>query len=1378
MGVLGMIVPALRPVARFSLLSMPHPASSLPPVASIPWGWRSVFAAVRWLWWAFWAGVLLLLLSWAFLFFYLAPHIDQYQGQLERMASLKLGRTLRIDSVRASRDALPQLDIRGLRVYDQQGRVALALPQVQVQLTPLSLLRLRAERVVVLTPDLVLRRDAQGRIFVGGLDWGQGESGDTDAFVDGFFSLAQFEVRGGNMLWIDEKRQAPALALHDVQIGVRNAWGRHQFYVAATPPPAWGERLSVQADLRGAWLDRQPGAWRTWQGVIYADLPMANAAHLGQYLDGQLQLLRGAGALRSWAEFDRGEIRSVALDVALARVALRLQPDLPELDLQDLQGCLLLARQQHALQVLLKDGQFTTADGQQWPAGQLQLELQGDWAQPQAGQLRAEHLSLPILAKIAESLPMATRLRHHLQQLAPQGDIAQLQLAWQGDISAPKNYRAQGQITGLALAAQAEKQVSEPLNFIAPQAGFSGQTPDNILKSIASIPTIGQPGLAGVNIQFDVQQDGGKASLSLQNGWLEFPGVFQEPRIPVDKLSADAHWQFKGEAIAVQLDKVQFANADVQGSAQARWHTSAGQGDARFPGVLDLQGQFDHAQAGRVWRYLPLTVNQDARNYVQQAVQGGVGSRGEFQVRGNLLDIPSKDPKISTFRIAAHLDQGYYQFAPTALASAGSLPWPALKDLQGELVFDGYSMRVSKAQGLLGQVRIPEVQAELADWDELRVNLHGKVQDDLGRMLDTMRGSGLGALLGQSLGQAQGSGTAQLDLHLDLPIQQLAQSKASGQLKLEGNQLRWLPSLPPIEALHGVVRFDENGLVLQDIQGRILGGALQAQGGMGALAGRKDAGLHLQLQGQLNSQGLRAQTGLPEAWTALGQHLQGSSPYRLQIDAQPSSVALTLDSSLQGMAVHLPSPLAKDAASTQALHINWKSADAGKGAAPTQRLQANWGQAVAAQYEVQAPSGAVPPVVRGLLALGSLPANARLPDAGVQLLVQADVLDAGDWYARLANVLDSSAKMASTQSVLKAYLPQRVALRVGRLQLGDRALHSVQAQVERSGSDGWKISGQAQELAGQMEYHNGAAGQSDNLRARLQRLDWTEAQAAQMNEGLLHAPSSMPALDVLVEDFRLRGKALGRLEINANNYGAATDANREWRLNKLAISSPEAQFSSTGAWLAGQNRTVLNFNWALQDAGKLLDRFGQKEVLAKGKGNIEGQISWQGAITAPDTPSMNGKLQVHVQDGRFLKADPGAAKLLGVLNLQALPRRLNLDFRDVFAQGFAFDFVRGDMQIQKGLASTNNLQIKGVNAAVLMEGVADLKEETQDLHVVVVPEINAGTAALVATAINPAVGLGAFVAQWLLGKPVAKAATQHLRITGSWTDPKVEKIEK
>ena len=72
----------------------------------------------------------------------------------------------------------------------------------------------------------------------------------------------------------------------------------------------------------------------------------------------------------------------------------------------------------------------------------------------------------------------------------------------------------------------------------------------------------------------------------------------------------------------------------------------------------------------------------------------------------------------------------------------------------------------------------------------------------------------------------------------------------------------------------------------------------------------------------------------------------------------------------------------------------------------------------------------------------------------------------------------------------------------------------------------------------------------------------------------------------------------------------------------------------------------------------------------------------------------------------------------------------------------------------------------------------DLVRETQDLTVVVVPELNAGTASLVAAAINPVTGLGTFLAQWLLREPLQAAATQTFRITGTWADPQVERIAR
>jgi uncharacterized protein YhdP len=157
---------------------------------------------------------------------------------------------------------------------------------------------------------------------------------------------------------------------------------------------------------------------------------------------------------------------------------------------------------------------------------------------------------------------------------------------------------------------------------------------------------------------------------------------------------------------------------------------------------------------------------------------------------------------------------------------------------------------------------------------------------------------------------------------------------------------------------------------------------------------------------------------------------------------------------------------------------------------------------------------------------------------------------------------------------------------------------------------------------------------------------------------------------------------------------------------------------------------------------------------------------------------MDGQFNVNIESGQFLKADPGIAKLLGVLSLQSLPRRLTLDFRDVFSEGFTFDFVRGDVTIEQGQARTNNLQMKGVNAAVLMEGKVDIARETQDLRVVVVPELNAGTASLIASVVNPAVGIGSFLAQFFLRKPLIEASTQEFHIDGAWADPQITQVER
>jgi uncharacterized protein YhdP len=275
------------------------------------------------------------------------------------------------------------------------------------------------------------------------------------------------------------------------------------------------------------------------------------------------------------------------------------------------------------------------------------------------------------------------------------------------------------------------------------------------------------------------------------------------------------------------------------------------------------------------------------------------------------------------------------------------------------------------------------------------------------------------------------------------------------------------------------------------------------------------------------------------------------------------------------------------------------------------------------------------------------------------------------------------------------------------------------------------------------------------------------------------ASTQLPALDIVAEQFELSGKELGRLELVAEN--AELRAGREWRINRLVLANPDASFAATGKWAIsnGANRSSLDYQLDIGDAGKLLERFGYAHVLKGGKGKMGGQLSWDGLPFKIDMPSLSGQMQLDIAAGQFLKVDPGVAKLLGVLSLQSLPRRLTLDFRDVFSEGFAFDGVVASAGINHGVMKTDSFKMRGLSAVVLLDGEVDIAHETQDLTVVVLPEINAGAASVAyGLMVNPVIGLGTFLAQLFLRDPLMHAFTMEYHIAGSWKDPAISKLNR
>ncbi len=1334
--------------------------------------------------------------GWGALHLFIVPRIGELRPQLEASATRALGVTVRIEEISAySTGMIPAFELVNVRLFDAQGREALRLPRVLFSLSPRSVLNLQFDQLYVDRPTLDVRRAADGRFFVAGLDVSRGQGSDG-RLLDQVFSQPEFVIRHGTVLWTDELRGVPTLALRDVDLVLRNRARRHELRLDATPPPDWGDRFGLAARFEQPFLSMDNGRWREWSGQAFADFSRIDVSHLKRYADLGVDIQQGRGAVRAWVDVRRAKVVAATADLALADVWTRLDPALEPLQLASMSGQLGARFLPGSFELSTRDLAFDTARGQRWPGGNIQLtQTDANASRAAHGELVADRLDLAALTQIASRLPLGAQAHDALVRHAPRGLVERLKAKWQGPTGAIDQYQVQGRVQQLELQAQ-------------PAAGAGTE------------PTVGIPGIRGAALDFDLNETSGHASVALQAGSITLPGVFEEPVIPLTQLVADVAWQRDKDRLLVQIPRMRFSNQDAEGELQLKWQTGdplRAQGRARFPGVLDLQGNLTRASGTRVYRYLPLVLHQEVRDYVRDAVLGGTSPRVRFRVRGDLWDMPFADPKQGEFSITADIRDGILAYVPRAYQSADSLPWPVLNQVAGELVFDRKSLQVRGARASLQglpAVQVSRAEMQIVDLTQPAVVVTGfDTRGPLADLLAVVNGSPLGAMSGNALARASVTGNAEARLKLTLPIHALDKSTLQGSLVLAGNDVQLSPDIPRLARGRGTVGFTEAGFSLAAVQGRMLGGDVRLDGGTLAVAPSNTSATRLAPSVAIRIQGVASADGLRQARelglvARLAQRASGSAAYVANLALRASVPEISVSSSLVGMSLDLPAPLAKTA--DAALPMRLESALVRESLLPgpggrvrlQDQLVADFGRVGSVTY-VRDLSGAEPRVLRGAIAVGLSPdESAPLPAEGVVANINLGSVDVDAWGAVLAEAagtslaeLDPAASGGGQSVATRTYLPTVVAVRARELRTAGRRLHDVVLGGAREGQV-WRANLDAAELNGYVEYRQPVGPGAGRLFARLSRLTLAPASAKEVETMLDDQPGSIPALDIVVEDLDLRGKRLGRVEIDAvNRLVAARDGGvREWRLNKFDITLPEAVLRASGNWaainaqagagapIAGgaaePRRTVMNFRLDVANSGDLLARFGMKDVVRRGKGSLEGQVAWAGSPLTLDYASLGGAFNVNIENGQFLKADPGLAKLLGVLSLQSLPRRLALDFRDVFTEGFAFDFVRGDVRIERGIALSNNLQMKGVNAAVLMDGKADLSRETQDLRVVVVPEINAGTASLIATAINPAIGLGSFLAQIFLRRPLMEAATQEFHVDGSWVDPKITRVAR
>ena len=1289
------------------------------------------------------------------------PAVAEFRTEIAAAAAQALGLPVALGAIEGDWAGWrPRLILQQVTVADGEGSPALHLPRVDATLAWSSLLRLQAHfhRLEITAPELAVRREADGRLFVAGLHVGADAGAESGALA-WLLEQRQIVIHEARLRWDDRLRGAPELVLEKMEFRLDQRFGSRRFALRAQPPQALASALDVRGELRHLDL----AAPMASAGRLYVALERADLGGWRPWID-YPRPLQGVGGVRAWLESHAGSgwgsgagfdfaralnfarasapVWALTADLALAQVRTQLDAELPELVLDRLDGRLGVERDGEGYRLHTRALTLRGADGLALLPTDLELQLSAP-ARRQAeneegsaprlegeggmlghsGGLAANRLDFDVLARLAAFLPFDPALRAQLGALAPSGRLDALRLRWEGALAAPKAWEVSARFVDFGFAAGA-----------------------------------GLPGLGGLSGSLEGDQAGGRYRLDGAGAHVDVPEIFDSGRLQFDQLRADGGWQRRAGQLEITLDSAQFENVDAAGHASGVYRPQTGSA-----GEIDLQARLTRAQGTAVWRYLPRVVGSHTQDWVRTAIRQAEVPEASLRLRGALNEFPFRDGK-GEFRVVIRVANATLDYATG---------WPAIEGIFGEVRFEGPGMRIEAARARIFGAVLTDVVADVPDLDvepSEVMTITGKAAGPTAEFLRFVSASPVSARIGGFTDAMRAQGGGSLDLRLVLPLRQIEDTTVEGEYRFRANRLWLVEGLPVLEDAAGRLRFTADTLSVPDARAQFLGAPARVS------AQTLDGGtVRFEASGAANASVLSAAWDLP-----LLDHVSGSADWKAQIDIARTSTQLRVESDLLGLTSSLPAPLNKNAAQAWPLRVHFDAPTA----SPSMQLKLELAQWLRAEIEWPGAGAAL----RGGLAL-NVNADEALPRAADGLLITArfDDFDADAWR----RVLDSAAPAAMTdESALDgsgvavnrsgdAALPALagVSLEVTKLhvfgqRLRDFSLRGVADQ------GGWKAQVASDRVLGELDWRDADAGA---LRARLERLSLGGGEEDE-NEQLAtptsadhsdHSPPrQLPALDVVAERFLLRGKELGRLELFARNRAGV------WQLERFGLSSADGQLKGSGEWrTSGQQSTELDFSLQVADIGRFSQRLGYDDVVRGGKATLGGKMRWQGAPTGIDYPTLAGKMELAAEAGQFNKLEPGVGRLLGILSLQALPRRITLDFRDVFSAGFAFDGISGSIAVTDGVMHTEDLSIRGPAARVRMRGTADIEAETQDLRVAVQPTLSESIAiGAAASLLNPVAGVLTYLAQKALSDPIEKLFAYEYEIRGTWDDPEVRRL--
>ena len=842
------------------------------------------------------------------------------------------------------------------------------------------------------------------------------------------------------------------------------------------------------------------------------------------------------------------------------------------------------------------------------------------------------------------------------------------------------------------------------------------------------------PGIRGLSGTIRSDGRGGRLALASRDVEFEMPWLFREP-LAFAEAKGLLVWSNGPEGLTIIGDDFMLSNSDLSLDAGLRIKLPSG-GDE---GNIDLHATIHNLDMSRVSPYLPVGImTEGMTGWLDNAIVSGRAPSGRVLIQGPLKGFPYRE------------GQGTFEAGLGArdLELAYARDWPVATGISAEISFVNEGLEAIVSEGSLGGIVVDKVDVRIPDLALGMVDIKGNAHGTLAAAMDYVRDIPLPAQLSGGLSiTTVHAGQTDIDVDLLLPIRDLDNRVVDINLDITGGRVTYGQIKDPLEEIEGRLHIDETDVDAQGISARLLGEPVTIDVGP-----YRDIALRADVRGRLTSSMLVDALGLP-----LADYLSGASTWtgyaHFPTLESGDEFYIHLQSDLDGMEITLPDPLSKEAAAVKPVVIDFTF--------PEEHISA-WDmsfdeQLLAKMIFVSDAEGLR--FDRGTVG-GDGQQKGLESDKGLFIKGDFEYFSIDDW---LTVDFGGNGDTKVEDFIAGANV------RVSTLVAANQQTTDASVQLGKQGSN-WRVDLDSEASKGVVLVPFDMSQRASPLVLTMERLILDDDEGDGSDETL--DPVLVPPMKIVVEDFSMEGLKLGRLETEV-----------------IAIPNgfeiPDIQLIGPTFTISGSMRSVLSttedhsqlsLELVAGDVGDTLSFMGFESGVDAKDGKMRTDLEWTGGMPPNLIAVARGTAVMNISDGSLTEVKPGAGRAVGLLSVDALPRRLTLDFRDVFKKGFFFDKLKGDFTIADGTAHTDNLVLRSPAADIGIVGNINLVEQTYDQMALVSGEVGNTLPVVGAVVAGPVIGVGLFVLKEIFKEPLRGAVQIQYHITGPWEDPVVERV--